>query len=210
MVRVSLLALYKLLKEGESLLLASFGWSLVTPVLHLVLLLICVVCSLIRYWAHLVLFLIAWAGSGLETALMEHVRRAESRVLNRLVDIALLILTVLVILDHLQRIIIFLGPHRRAHTLLTFLNRLFSDFFDFPDDDSVEYQIGWLDGIFFQEVYQIDRLLDHLEEKHSDHFLDRLSIEMVKKDALDIPAHEPLDLTPHQSLIDFLNRLLLL
>ena len=48
MVRVSLLALDELLKEGESLLLASFGWRLVTPVLHFLLLEICIVCSLIR------------------------------------------------------------------------------------------------------------------------------------------------------------------
>ena len=120
-----LLALYELLEEGESLLLACLRWSFMAPIIHL--LRICIIDNFIGDWAHSVL-MITLMGNGLKSAFSEHVRRAETRVFDRFVDIALLVLAVLIVLDHLQRVVIVLGVHEGcAHApscyILAFFDR---------------------------------------------------------------------------------------
>ena len=79
-------------------------------------------------------------GCGLEAALTLHVWRAEARVLDRLVDITLLVLTVFVILNHLQRVIILWIVRYTRNFLRLFLalcNRLQGNLLDFFNDDKV-------------------------------------------------------------------------
>ena len=53
------------------------------------------------------------------------------------------------------------------------------DFFDFSEDHVVEQSVRCCDGIFLQEVNEINALLDHLEEHHADHFLNGTPIEVI-------------------------------
>ena len=79
-------------------------------------------------------------GCGLEAALTLHVRRAEARVLDRLVDVALLVLAVFVILNHLQRVIILRIVRYTLNFLRLFLalcNRLKGNLLDFFNNDTV-------------------------------------------------------------------------
>ena len=61
-------------------------------------------------------------------------------------DIALLVLAVFVVLDHLQRIVVFLGAHGHARALtdsiFAFFNRFYSDLLDLFDNDAIKEDIG--------------------------------------------------------------------
>ena len=155
----------------------------------------------------------------LEVSLLPHARRGEPRILDRLVDIALLVKAVLVSLDNLERVILFLLETRQAcqrvilvilshgfigvHIrVLRLLNRLDGHLRDLMVDDEVQDAICCRYGVLLEEVDQIYGFLNHLEEAHPHYFLDRLSIEVVQEHTLDVPAGHALDLASHHVIVD--------
>ena len=98
---------------------------------------------------------------------------------------------------------------RDACLLLLFqdVQVLTSDGSDFALDDTLKNGVRCLDSVFLEEVDCVYAVLNDPEQHHADHFLDRLPIEVINEDILNVAARHLTHLLAQHLFVDLLQRI---
>ena len=90
-------------------------------------------------------------------------------------------------------LLLMIQPHRLLkvsieNDLLRKVLMIAQEAWDLGGNEVIEQVVGGRDRVLLEEVDEIDALLDHLEEHHSDYLFQCTAIKVIAKDALDVPT----------------------